>query len=73
MERSKARLELLHKPLQKLYHLEISIHDDAKEKIEKLSKQDEQGGVREENEKSDWTRRAVAKDARWKSKLMLDP
>ena len=69
----RGRLELLHRPLQKLYPLEISTHGNAKETSVELAKQDEQGGVREENEKDDRTRRAAAKDARWKSKLMLDP
>ena len=69
----RGRLELSHRTLQKLYPLEISTHGNAKETSVELAKQDEHGGVREENEKDDRTRRAAAKDARWKSKLMLDP
>ena len=43
----RGRVELLNRPLQKLYPLEISTHGDAKAKSEELSKQDEQGGVRQ--------------------------
>ena len=69
----RGKLELLRRPLQKLYPLEISTHSEAKEKSEELERKNEQGGVREENEKNGRMRRAAAKDARWKSKLMLDP
>ena len=69
----RGKLELLRRPLQKLYPLEISTHSEAKEKSEELERKNEQGGVRRENEKNGRMRRAAAKDARWKSKLMLDP
>ena len=69
----RGRLKLLHRPIQKLYPLEFSKEGETMAGSEELAKQNEQGGVREENEKSDRTQRAAAKEACWKSKLMLDP
>ena len=57
-------LDFLRRPLQKLYPLEISTHGEAKEKSEELAKQDEQGGVQEENEKNSRVCRAAAEDRR---------
>ena len=80
----KGKLQTLTRPLQKLYPLEITGSDAKKEEnVENLAKKDE---VRiESNEKGEkmslenlrgrktHSKRAAAKDSRWKSKLMLDP
>ena len=80
----KGKLQTLTRPLQKLYPLEITGSDAKKEEnVENLAKKDE---VRiESSEKGEKmslenlrggktrSKRAAAKDSRWKSKLMLDP
>ena len=82
----RGKLEFVNRPLPKLFPLEISRDDDRKERsIETLKSKYGMGIERDENnEKGDnipiecanGTRnrlpRAAAKDARWKSKLMLD-
>eukprot|EP00795_Rhopilema_esculentum_P014904 gene14904-biopygen4596 len=70
----KGKILHLNRPLQKLYPLEIARDnkgDKSKEKV--LSRQESECSVREENESRRQSSRAAAKDARWKSKLMLDP
>ena len=70
----KGKIVHLNRPLQKLYPLEIARDnkgDKSEEKV--LSRQESECSVREENESRRQSSRAAAKDARWKSKLMLDP
>ena len=63
------------RPLQRLYPLEISCNDKTGEtKGEKQSSgQDNQHNVGKENESQRQSSRVAAKDARWKSNIMLDP
>ena len=70
----KGKPEILNRPIQRLYPLEISISNSEQSKngpsVRKAGSKD-----REEQESVCRSRssRAAAKDAQWKSKLMLDP
>lgn len=78
----KGKPQSLVRPLQRLYPLEISSRNclkiDGKEGSEISERAELESDVEKISSQKDWgTRshlgRAAAKDARWKSKLMLDP
>eukprot|EP00794_Sanderia_malayensis_P006135 gene6135-biopygen5084 len=70
----KGKPSILNRPLQRLYPLEISCNDSGIMNGEKQSAtQDGESNVGRENESRRQSSRVAAKDARWKSKLMLDP
>ena len=78
----KGKLECLITPLQKLYPLEISSRDylktfrnDESETSESAELKDNGKKIRFEKDcgKRSHSGRTAAKDALWKSKLMLDP
>eukprot|EP00794_Sanderia_malayensis_P016165 gene16165-biopygen13734 len=70
----KGKPSILNRPLQRLYPLEISCNDSGIMNGEKQSAtQDGESNVGKENESRRQSSRVAAKDARWKSKLMLDP
>ena len=74
----KGKPEILNRPLQKLYPLEIHCSDVCEEGKDREKSQKEMVRVNEVKNENENTgrarlRRAAAQDARWKSQLMLDP
>ena len=77
----KGKPEILNRPLQKLYPLEIHCSNVCKEgkdggkSMEEMLKVNDMDEVKNANENTAKVRprRAAAQDARWKSQLMLDP
>ena len=77
----KGKPEILNRPLQKLYPLEIHCSNVCKEgkdggkSREEMLKENDMDEVKNANENTAKVRprRAAAQDARWKSQLMLDP
>ena len=74
----KGKPEILNRPLQKLYPLEIHCTNVCEEGKNREKGKDEivdANGMKNENENTGRARprRAAAQDARWKSQLMLDP